>query len=429
MSSKIISNLPPKGTADWLPQEFVIRKHIFDTWRSVCLRYGFLEYLTPLVESAEIYRHKSGEDIGGQELLSFKDLAGRELCIRPEMTPSVTRMVSRIYASSPKPLKLFSIANFMRNERPQRGRNREFWQLNCDIFGSASIAADLEILQLSLDIMRELGAPKKSFTLRLNSRKLLEEIAMNFKIPGEKIKNFFRILDKHSKLSKAVFLKSLIDNIGLSSSQAKEIEAFMAGFHLDLLLKYLDTNQNLNQAKKEIDFVIDRLNLLGYGQEIVFDPSLVRGFDYYDGLIFEVFDTHENNLRAMFGGGRYNGLADVFGADTFPAVGFAPGDETSKLFLESWQLLDKVANQKQDLIYFPLISAELLIDVQRLASQLRRSGKQVLQSFEPQRISKALESANKLNCNQVIILGIEEKDKGLYKIKDLESGQETKYPL
>lgn len=427
MSQKIISNLPPKGTADWLPAEFNIRKHIFDTWRSVCLRYGFLEYLTPLVESAEIYRLKSGEDIGGKELLTFQDLAGRELCIRPEMTPSVTRMVSRIYASSPKPLKLFSIANFMRNEKPQRGRNREFWQLNCDIFGSASIAADLEILQLSLDIMRELGAPEKSFTLRINSRKLLEEIAKNFQVNQEKTQDFFRILDKYDKLTKAEFLKRLID-LKISSSQAKEIEAFMAGYHLDLFSKYLGNNQALNQAKQEIDFVIDRLNLLGYGQEIVFDPSLIRGFDYYDGLIFEVFDTHENNLRAMFGGGRYNGLAEIFGADTFPAVGFAPGDETTKLFLETWDLLAKT-NKQESLIYFPLISAELLVDTQRLASQLRRSGKQILLSFEPQRISKALDSANKLNCDQVIILGIDEKEKGIYKIKDLKTGQETKYSL
>ncbi len=427
MSKTIISNLPPKGTADWLPQEYAVRKHIFDTWRSVCLRYGFLEYLTPLVESADIYRLKSGEDIGGKELLSFKDLAGRELCIRPEMTPSVTRMVSRIYASSPKPIKLFSIANFMRNEKPQRGRNREFWQLNCDIFGSASIASDLEILQLSLDIMRELGAPEKSFTLRLNSRKLLEEIAINFKVSQENTQTFFRILDKYNKLSKAEFIKRLVE-ISMSSSQAKEIEAFMAGYHLDLLSKYLVNNQNLNQAKQEIDFVIDRLNLLGYGQEIVFDPSLIRGFDYYDGIIFEVFDTHQNNLRAMFGGGRYNGLAEIFGADSFPAVGFAPGDETTKLFLETWSLLDKISKEDK-LIYFPLISAELLIDAQRLASQLRRAGKKVLLSFEPQRISKALDSANKLNCDQVIILGIDEKEKGIYKIKDLQSGQETKYSL
>jgi histidyl-tRNA synthetase len=428
MSNKIISNLPPKGTADWFPSEFSIRKHIFDTWRSVCLRYGFLEYLSPLVELADIYRLKSGEDIGGKELMTFTDLAGRELCIRPEMTPSVTRMVSRIYASSPKPLKLFSIANFMRNEKPQRGRNREFWQLNCDIFGSASIAADLEILQLSLDIMRELGAPEKSFTLRLNSRKLLEEIARNYQIGEKKMQSFFRILDKYNKLTKTEFLKRLID-LQISQSQAKEIESFMAGYHLDLMSKYLLKNQNLNQAKKEIDFVIDRLNLLGYGQEIVFDPSIIRGFDYYDGLIFEVFDTHENNLRAMFGGGRYNGLAEIFGADSFPAVGFAPGDETIKLFLETWGLLDKISNKEDSLIYFPLLSAELLVEAQRLASQLRRAGKKVLLSFEPQRISKALDSANKLSCKQVIILGIDEKDKGIYKIKDLKNGKETKYSL
>jgi len=125
-----ISNLPPKGTSDWNFEEFKIRKYIFDVWRKVSLRFGYEEYLTPIIEKAEIYKAKSGEDIGGKELMSFIDNRGRELAIRPEMTPSVTRMVTRIYNDYPKPLKLFSIANFVRNERPQRGRNREFWQLN-----------------------------------------------------------------------------------------------------------------------------------------------------------------------------------------------------------------------------------------------------------------------------------------------------------
>ena len=161
---KVLSNQEPKGTQDWSPEEFLLRKYIFDTWRRVCLRYGFEEYLTPLVESAEIYRAKSGEDVGGKELVTFTDLGGRELSIRPEMTPSVVRMLTKNYASSSKPIKYFSIANFMRNEKPQRGRNREFWQLNCDIFGSESFLADLEILQMALDLVLEFDPPQNSFT-------------------------------------------------------------------------------------------------------------------------------------------------------------------------------------------------------------------------------------------------------------------------
>ncbi|HXW00588.1 MAG TPA: ATP phosphoribosyltransferase regulatory subunit, partial [Anaerolineae bacterium] len=162
-----LSNQPVKGASDWLPEEFAVRRYIFDTWRKINQQFGYEEYLTPIFESAEIYRAKSGEDIGGKELMVITDPAGRELAIRPEMTPSVTRMVTKFYRQAPKPLRLFSIANFWRNEKPQRGRNREFWQLNTDIFGSKAMAADLEILQLALQIMLAFNPPKGSFTLYL----------------------------------------------------------------------------------------------------------------------------------------------------------------------------------------------------------------------------------------------------------------------
>ncbi|HTK03421.1 MAG TPA: HisS family protein, partial [Alphaproteobacteria bacterium] len=193
-----MNNQPPKGTYDWLPEEFAVRKYIFDVWRQVCQRFGYQEYLTPLVEYADLYRAKSGEDVGGPELTVFEDRGGRELAIRPEMTPSVTRLVSQIYNAYPKPIRFFSIANFYRNEKPQRGRNREFWQLNFDIFGSDSFLSDLEILQMALEIMLAFGPPKKSFTLRINNRKLVNEILSD--VSADILPQVFRILDKFEKL-------------------------------------------------------------------------------------------------------------------------------------------------------------------------------------------------------------------------------------
>ena len=171
-----ISNQELKGFKDWYPEEMLLRSYIFSKWREVCLSYGFSEYLGPLLENANIYRAKSGEDIGGKELMVFVDQGSRELAIRPEMTPSVVRMVSKIYQSSVKPLKLFSIANFIRNEKPQRGRNREFWQLNCDVFGDKNNFSDLEILQMSIDIMLAFNPPKDSFILKINHRELIDYI-------------------------------------------------------------------------------------------------------------------------------------------------------------------------------------------------------------------------------------------------------------
>lgn len=420
MSKSKLSNQEPKGTADWLPEEFAIRSYIFATWRRVCRSYGFQEYLTPLVEHAEIYRAKSGEDVGGKELVTFTDLGGRELCIRPEMTPSVTRLVSKIYGGAPKPLKFFSIANFMRNEKPQRGRNREFWQLNCDIFGSASLAADLEILQLSLDVMQAFGAPAKSFTLRLNSRKLLDNLLPVFGIETAAKAPIFRILDKYTKLPAEEFERRLVA-AGASASGAASLSAFMSGQDSSLFTKALANNDGLRAAKQELDFVLAQLQALGYTQA-EFDPTLIRGFDYYDGLVFEVFDNHPDNRRALFGGGRYNGLAELFGTESFPAVGVAPGDETTRLFLESWDLLPKMVDQRY---YFPLLSVDLLAESQRLASSLRASGQEILFAFEPQRPGKALEFANKQGIERVIIFGPDEKAAGHYKVKNMLSGEEA----
>ncbi|HPY99710.1 MAG TPA: ATP phosphoribosyltransferase regulatory subunit, partial [bacterium] len=182
-------------------------------------------------------------------------------------------------------------------------------------------------------------------------------------------------------------------------------------------------NSDLRAAKQEIDFVLKQLQNLGYNQA-QFDPTLIRGFDYYDGLVFEVFDNHPDNRRALFGGGRYNGLAELFGTESFPAVGVAPGDETTRLFLESWNLLPVIPDERY---YLPLLSADLLSDTQRLAQILRAEGKNVLFAFEPQRPGKALEFANKQGIDRVVIFGSNEKALGQYKIKEMKSGEEKIY--
>ena len=428
--SKKLSNQEPKGTSDWLPEEFLVRKYIFDTWRRVCLRYGFEEYLTPLVESAAIYRAKSGEDIGGKELVTFIDPGGRELSIRPEMTPSVTRLVTKVYASSPKPLKYFSIANFMRNERPQRGRNREFWQLNCDVFGSDSLASDIEILQLALDIMLEFDPPSDSFSLFLNNRKLIDAVlnlsgASDLSAANKTM--VIRTLDKWGKLDKAAIQERLAD-AGLDKTAQLVIGKFMASRSLEELNDSLP-GINDNLGFKELAEVISALNDRGYGEFIAFNPAVIRGFDYYDGLVFEVFDKNPTNNRALFGGGRYNGLAEIFGEKNFPAVGFAPGDETIRLFLESWKLTDKISASAPARYYLPLLSPALVAETNRLAKELRGQGKNVLAGLEQQSIGKALEFANKKNISQVIILGEDEAAQGIYKIKNMANGSEKEFTL
>ncbi|HNV12691.1 MAG TPA: histidine--tRNA ligase [bacterium] len=424
--SKILSNQEVKGTKDWLPGEFFVRNYIFSKWREVCLSYGFSEYLTPILENADIYRAKSGEDIGIKELMVFTDQAGRDLAIRPEMTPSVSRMVSKIYQSSPKPLKLFSIANFVRNEKPQRGRNREFWQLNCDVFGENNFLSDLEILQLSLDLMLAFNPPKKSFVLKINSRKLIDDLFALLNLPENKKIALTRLMDKYAKLSKGDFVKSMKE-IGLSENNVKRIDDFLNAESIDDLVDKITELKNRGSIE-EIKKIMKNLSDLGYQEYLLFSPSLIRGFDYYDGLIFEIFDNHKDNNRAMFGGGRYNGLAELFGSVSFPAIGFAPGDETFKIFLESWNILPQV-NIYQDNYYLPLLSEKLADENFILAKKLRSENKKVEQGLNLLKIGKALEYANKKGLGKIVILGEEEFDKKIYKIKDMQSGQEKVFDL
>jgi histidyl-tRNA synthetase len=432
-----LSNLPPKGTSDWLPDEFNKRKYIFDKWRKICLSYGFQEYLTPLVESSEIYKAKSGEDVGGSELTTFMDRGGRELAIRPEMTPSVTRMVSKVYDRLSKPIKLFSIANFYRNQRPQKGRNKEFWQLNVDIFGSNTIYADLEILKMSIDLLLELGATEKDFVVFINHRNFIKTIVKSLLNISEKnIEPAIRILDKFWKLDRVEFINRLksecnadiVDEEFVVKVLLKDTTALKEFMH-----KMIDISESGADYLSQFSQLIDDADLEKY---CLFDPTLVRGFDYYDGFVFEIFDRQilkqrsgESSIdvleRSLFGGGRYNGLSTIFGVTDMPAVGFAPGDETLKLFLEQKNLLPSF-NTSVD-IYLPILKNVPIQRVFKLSEALRLQGKNVLMGVEESNIGKSLEFCLKNGINFLIIMGTAELEKGIYKVKDLAARTEEEF--
>jgi len=417
-----LSNNPAKGANDWLPEEYAIRNYIFQTWRNVNIRFGYEEYLTPILELADIYRAKSGEDVGGKELMTMTDRAGREYAIRPEMTPSVTRMVTRIFKQANKPLRLFSIANFWRNERPQRGRNREFWQLNTDIFGGESLAADLEILQVALELMLAFNPPAGSFTLNLNHRRLIDAVLHDIAaIPKEETVAVARLLDKFSKLPQEKFMVAMAE-LGVAETAVADLIAFMeAGSESDLLERFpllADV-----RGFQELMTLITQLRAIGYGEWVRFDPSVIRGFDYYDGMVFEIFDNHPKNNRALFGGGRYNGLANIFGSEEIPAIGFAPGDETTKLFLESWNLLP-ASLQQNPALFLPLLDDGLETHCHRLARTLRRAGFVVEQGLERQSFKQAFKYADRKGLQTVLILGTREAENGNVAVKSMRSGNQ-----
>lgn len=421
-----LPNTPPKGTSDWFPEEYKIRKYIFDTWRTVCLSYGFEEYLGPIVESIDIWKAKSWEDVGGSELTQITNRDGKfdGLAIRPEMTPTVTRMASRIWKETDKPLKWFSIANFYRNEKPQKGRNREFWQLNVDIFGEDNMNADIEILLLSLELMRAFTPPQGSYVLKINHRWLIYSFLTDILwVKGSQVQtNIIRLMDKYEKLSAENFKKSLyaID----PECEFELIEKFMQSKSIaDLKKNFISLAGS--DSFREFEYIFQTLSKLGYIHELEFSGSLIRGFDYYDGIIFEMFDTNKDNPRAIFWGGRYNGLASIFGVkEGISAVWFAPWDETMKIFLEWYWLLESIKNTFTPKYYFPLVSNAYFSDIQKIAHELRLSWKRVHLWLSEKKLQKALRYALKNNYSHIVIYAENEKENWQYIIKNLKTEEE-----
>ncbi len=425
---KTLPNKPLKGFYDWFPEEFKIRKKIFDIWRNVCLKFGYEEYLTPTIEISKLYKEKSGDEVGEKELYSFFDKAGRELALRPEMTPGLARMISRRYNTLPKPIRYFSIANFFRNQKPQRGRNREFWQLNYDILGSNSYLADVEVLHIAFEIMFKLGAPKNSFKAYINNRKLLNSIVLDLaNINKSLLLPVLRLLDKYSKLSQDIFIEKLVD-LGIKNSSIDTLLNFM---HLNNIESLINTFPQIEASSGFIytNKIIKTLKELGFGDYLVFTPNIVRGFDYYDGLIFEFFDLSKKNNRSLFGGGRYNNLGKLFGVSDMPAVGCAPGDEPLRLFIDSWDLFDKFNKPTFKKIYAPLLDLNLLSEYQKLVSNLRNKGYFVEVSLDKQSLVSALRIANKRKFNYLLIFGSLEHKRKVYKIKDLFTGKEQEHSI
>lgn len=304
-----LSTEPYKGVRDFYPEDMAIQNYIFGVWKKIAEKFNYQEYTASLLEPAELYRTKTSEEIVNDQMFTFVDRGDREVALRPEMTPSLARMVAAKRKSLKFPIRWFSIPNVFRYEKPQRGRKREHWQLNCDVMGIAGVDAEVEIISLAHSIMKEFGANDGDFEIRVNSRKLLQEIIGGKLINQDSFLDALRLLDKIEKISKEEFDKewSLLSN-----------EPF-------------DRNR---KASKEIEEIISKSKL----PNIVYDPVLTRGFDYYTGMVFEVFDTSPENNRSLFGGGRYDNLLEIFGVEPVPTVGFGMGDVTIRDFLETHKL-------------------------------------------------------------------------------------------
>ncbi len=422
-----LSTQPYKGARDFFPEEMRIRNYIFNTWKKVCKSYGFEEYDFPIIEPFEVFSSKTGEEIVNEQLYSFEDKGGRKLAIRPEITPSTVRMIAQKYKELPQPIKWFMIGNNWRFEKPQLGRGREFYQLECNIFGEKSVSADFEIFSIIIDIMKAFGANESMFTLLVSDRRLITALLKDtLQFSAELQVKTRRIMDKRNKLSREDFIKMLTE-IGLSGEQAQKVEEFMQS-NLDALKSIipLETLTN-NEGYKAVTTLFDWLKTQGLEKFCKFDPSIIRGFDYSDGLVYEVFDKNPANARSIFGGERFDKLIEIYGDYDLPATGFAMGDYTLAEFLKNWNLLPTLS---AELDYFITVMPNSMQKAQQVAQSLRQKGKNCLLWLDPAaKLEKQLKYADKKGAKYTLILGEQELSDSAIVIKDMSSQKQETKPL
>ncbi|MBX4190667.1 histidine--tRNA ligase [Candidatus Saccharibacteria bacterium] len=398
-----LSTQPYKGARDFYPEDKRVQKYMFSVLRQVVEGFGYQEYDAPILEPFELYAAKSGEELVNEQLYSFEDKGGRKVAMRPEMTPSVSRMVAARRQELPYPLRLYSIPNLWRYERPQRGRLREHWQLNIDLFGVEGVEGDHEIILIADSIMRAFKASGDMYEIRVNSRKHLDRLFSEIKPDEEQKLTITKLVDKKEKIAPEEFDKLFYEMLG--EQKARQLLA------------------SLNDTSKPPENITNLLKLLDKsGVKAVYQPSLARGFDYYTDIVFEVFDKSPQNNRSMFGGGRYDGLVGLFGVEPVPTVGFGMGDVTLQNFLEAHKLLPRLSPETDASV---ILIGDVYEAAQPVLNELREKGVNLAIDSSGRSLDTQMRHAVKSDVRYVIFIGEKELSEGHFKVRDLKKGEET----
>jgi len=415
-----LSTQPYKGTRDFYPEDKRQQKYMFDTMRRVVERFGYLEYDAPIVEPIELYLSKTSEEIVVEQTFVFTDRGGRTVTLRPEMTPSVSRLVAGRRQELSYPVRWYSIPNLWRYERPQHGRLREHWQLNVDIFGVGGIEADHEIILIADSILKSFGAKAEHYNIRINSRQLMNWfLSSSFQLDQGQILPITRLIDRYHKMSHEDFAGFVDAILSPAQKQTGVSERLLE------LLKMKDLSEmalviQQHPAAKQLQHLLDLLVASGV-ESAVYDPTLMRGFDYYTDIVFEVFDTHPENNRSMFGGGRYDGLVGEFGVEPVPTAGFGMGDVTLQNFLEGHKLMPKLEPETDAAV---ILIGEVYEPAQKVLSKLRGEGLRLAVDSTKRKADAQIKSAVKAGIPYVIFIGEQELASNRYKLKTLETGEE-----
>lgn len=408
-----------KGVRDFFPPEMAVEKKIFDIWRNICEKYGYEEYGASVLEPAELYRAKSGEEIVNEQTYTFTDRGDREVTLRPEMTPTLARMVAARKRELVYPLRWYSIPNLFRYEQPQRGRVREHWQLNVDIFGVESIAAEIETINIAYDITKSYGLRDTDFEIRLNNRKVMNYVTRDvFGLDEEKAQKISKLIDKKDKVKPEWFEAAAMEVLG---DKTKEFLTLLNSQNFEEFTAKLPQTKDEHVGIKEIREVIAGLERLGI-TNARFDQTLMRGFDYYTGIVFEVYDMNPANRRSVFGGGRYDDLLSLFGNEKVPAVGFGAGDVIARDLMETYGNLPK-DRSVADLALI-VVGEQNTPYALELAQNFRERGIRVAVDLSNKKVGDQIGNADKRGILRIICIGDEEVKSGKLRMKTLASGEE-----
>lgn len=413
----LLDKNPPKGTRDFYPADMRLRTWLFDHWRAVAKQHGFSEYDAPVLESESLYTRKAGEEVT-QQLYNFVDKGNRAVALRPEMTPSLARMVMAKAGGLAMPLKWFSIPQCWRYERMTRGRRREHFQWNMDIWGVAGEETEAELIAAMVTFFKNVGLTATDVGIKVNSRLVITEVLTELGVPPEKFAATCVLVDKLDKVPLDA-IRGDLEALGLDRSVVEKLTDILTTKSIESLAETLGKD---SQAVQQLTKFMGLCEAYGVQDWIIFDASVVRGLAYYTGIVFEAFDR-KGELRAIAGGGRYDQLLETFGGAPTPAAGFGFGDAVIVELLKERNVLPTFEDSGVDSVVFAMTS-ELYPVAIKVATALRAAGQQVDVVLESKKPKWVFKHADRIGAKYCLIIGADEYANGEVSMKDLQAGEQ-----
>ncbi len=412
-----LSKKPYKGCRDFYPIQMRVRDYLFENMRNIAHSFAYEAYDGPLLEEVDLYLAKSGEELINEQIYSFTDRGDRKVAIRPEMTPTVARMVAGVHRETSKPIRWYSLPNLMRYEKPQRGRLREHWQFNADIFGAEDKLGEIEILSLVDNLMKKFGANTSMYGILINDRTVVDSIFEDLlKLDKDQTYKLYKVIDKAKKV-KPEALDKMISEIITDQQLISTFKSYLEIKNFDELFSFL-SRHGLEEESHSFNSFVKKVKNLPVYESLQYDPTIVRGLDYYTGVVFEVFDKHPDNRRAIAGGGAYANLLQIFNESPLPGIGFGMGDVTLRDFLETHKLLPDLSHAKNDMLicYF---DEDCEAAAFKLASELRQLNLNIELNLGTIKFKKVFKLAESKGHKFVAMIGSNELADGVVQIKDL----------